>query len=162
MENYLQRKVQLIHFWKKQAQKESVIKGFIHTVESLHWKSINKIKDDFPTVSILKNNRLVFNLKGNQYRLIVSVRFLQERCYLAAEWMGTHAEYTNICKANLQYTITNYTDHSTHLLWPPRSNTALSTLQNSIQRMEKYWKNCFPIALRTRRSFLKLNYLHSC
>jgi len=57
MGNYAQRKVQLINSWKQQAQKESVIKGFLHTIESLQWGSLNQIKEDFPSVSIFKNKQ---------------------------------------------------------------------------------------------------------
>lgn len=112
MENHLNRKTSLTNFWKAQGEKKSIIDGFTNTIESLNWGSINEVKADIPSVSIIKNNRLVFNIKGRKYRLIATVIFIQNRCYIFPEWMGTHAEYTKICKANLQHTTTNYKDYT--------------------------------------------------
>jgi len=112
MGNYLRRKRYLNTFWEAKAQKEVTIDKFIRSIESLHWKSLHDIKHDYPKVSILKNNRLVFDLKGNKYRLIVSYLFYEDNCYLFVEWIGTHAEYTKICNKNIQHTIQNYSDYS--------------------------------------------------
>ena len=47
--------------------------------------------DDYPSASFLAENRVIFNIKGNTYRLVVKVRYQNE--IVLIEWVGTHAEY---------------------------------------------------------------------
>jgi len=49
------------------------------------------IKNNYRTASFLENNRVIFNIKGNEYRLVVKVRYENEIVYI--EWIGTHQEY---------------------------------------------------------------------
>jgi mRNA interferase HigB len=56
--------------------------------------SFNEIKKVYGNASIVNNNRVVFNIKGNDFCLIISVNFLQEECYVI--WFGTHKEYDKI------------------------------------------------------------------
>lgn len=55
---------------------------------------MHDIKKMFASASVLKNNRVVFNIKGNHYRLIASVWF--KAGYLYIKFIGTHAEYDTI------------------------------------------------------------------
>lgn len=48
----------------------------------------------YRNASIVGNNRVVFNIKGNDFRLVVSVNFMQQACYVI--WFGTHNEYDKI------------------------------------------------------------------
>ena len=59
-----------------------------------HFNNFNELKKVYGNASILTNNRVVFNIKGNDYRLIVSINFIQGNCYLI--WFGTHKEYDKI------------------------------------------------------------------
>jgi mRNA interferase HigB len=52
------------------------------------------IKQQYPSASILNNNRFVFNIKGNNYRLIVKINFDHQMVWI--RFIGTHAEYDKI------------------------------------------------------------------
>jgi mRNA interferase HigB len=60
-------------------------------VERTHWSSPQDVKDRYSTASFLGNNRIIFNIKGNSYRLVVKVLF--RNGIVLIEWGGTHAEY---------------------------------------------------------------------
>ncbi len=60
-------------------------------VEQAVWASPQDIKDRYASASFLGSNRVIFNIKGNSYRLVVKVRF--QNGIVMIEWGGTHAEY---------------------------------------------------------------------
>ncbi len=60
-------------------------------VEKATWSTPQDIKDRYATASFLSGNRVIFNIKGNSYRLAVKVRF--QNGIVLIEWGGTHAEY---------------------------------------------------------------------
>lgn len=60
-------------------------------VERAHWAGPQDVKDRFSTASFLGENRVIFNIKGNSYRLVVKVLFRNGIVFI--EWGGTHAEY---------------------------------------------------------------------
>lgn len=65
------------------------------------WRSMQDIKDQFGSASIIDSERVVFNIKGNDYRLIVAFDF--ERVTGFVKWIGTHAEYDKIDAAKVSY-----------------------------------------------------------
>lgn len=60
-------------------------------VEGATWSSPQDIKDRYASASFLGDHRVIFNIKGNSYRLVVKVRF--QNGIVMIEWGGTHAEY---------------------------------------------------------------------
>lgn len=58
------------------------------------FNNFNELKNVYRNASIVSNNRVVFNIKGNDFRLVVSINFLQQACYVI--WFGTHNEYDKI------------------------------------------------------------------
>ena len=58
------------------------------------FSNFNELKLIYGNASIVGNNRVVFNIKGNDFRLIVSINFIQNACYVI--WFGTHNEYDKI------------------------------------------------------------------
>ncbi|WP_158960713.1 type II toxin-antitoxin system HigB family toxin [Myroides fluvii] len=58
------------------------------------FKNFNELKRVYGNASIVNNNRVVFNIKGNDFRLVVSINFVQEACYVI--WFGSHQEYDKI------------------------------------------------------------------
>jgi mRNA interferase HigB len=60
-------------------------------VEAATWSTPQDIKDRYAAASFLGDNRVIFNIKGNNYRLVVKVRF--QNGIVMIEWGGTHAEY---------------------------------------------------------------------
>jgi mRNA interferase HigB len=81
-------------FWVKHADSEQQLTSWYRETEKAEWNSINELKTEYPNASILKGNRIVFNIKGNNYRLIVKFNFEFQICWI--RFIGTHAEYDKI------------------------------------------------------------------
>lgn len=84
----------LREFWIKHADCEQQLKSWYREAEKGEWKTINELKAEYPSASILKENRIVFNIKGNDYRLIVKFNFDFQIGWI--RFIGTHAEYDKI------------------------------------------------------------------
>jgi len=81
-------------FWIKYTDAEQPLKSWFEIVKASIWEKPNDIKEVFRSADILSNSRVVFNIKGNKYRLIVSVRYDLKIVYI--RFIGTHAEYDKI------------------------------------------------------------------
>jgi len=81
-------------FWEKQVNSELQLKTWYRETEKSNWSSLNDLKLEYPNASTLKDNRIVFNIKGNDYRLIVKFNF--EYQIARVRFIGTHAEYDKI------------------------------------------------------------------
>ena len=81
-------------FWIKYTDAEQPLKAWFEIVKASIWEKPNDIKEVFRSADILSNNRVVFNIKGNKYRLIVSLRYDLKIVYV--RFIGTHAEYDKI------------------------------------------------------------------
>ncbi|MFC2110805.1 type II toxin-antitoxin system HigB family toxin [Bacteroidota bacterium] len=81
-------------FWLKHADSEQQLKSWYRETEKAEWNNINDLKSEYPNASILKDNRIVFNIKGNNYRLIVKFNFEYQISWI--RFIGTHAEYDKI------------------------------------------------------------------
>lgn len=70
--------------------------------------NFNELKSVYGNASIVANNRVIFNIKGNDFRLIVSVNFNQLAAYII--WFGTHKEYDRIDAETIEFdtSILNY------------------------------------------------------
>ena len=62
-------------FWEKHEDCEQQFKAWFREAEKAEWENPNQIKEEYPRASILNENRVVFNIKGNNYRLIVKISF---------------------------------------------------------------------------------------
>jgi mRNA interferase HigB len=78
-------------FWEKQ---KNPLRAWYIEARRADWISPQDIKAAYPTASILRSNRIVFNVKGNTYRLVVAVNYEFQIVYI--RFIGTHAEYDNI------------------------------------------------------------------
>lgn len=87
-------KSRLRDFWEKHAESEQYLKTWYDTAKSANWFSPNDVKQTYISASILKNGRVVFNIKGNSYRLVVKFNF--ERQWAFIRFVGTHSEYDKI------------------------------------------------------------------
>lgn len=81
-------------FWEKHADSEQQLKAWYNEAEQAEWKTPNEIKKDYPSASILEDNRVVFNIKGNYYRLIVKINYSYGVVWV--RFIGTHAEYDKV------------------------------------------------------------------
>ena len=68
-------------------------------VEQAKWKNINHLKNEFPFADYVGNNRVVFDIKGNKYRIVVIIFFDGQKTYI--RFVGTHAEYDKINAKNI-------------------------------------------------------------
>ena len=78
-------------FWEKHEDCEQQLKSWFREVQKSEWGNPNQIKEEYPSASILNNNRVVFNIKGNNYRLIVKISFEYQMVWI--RFIGTHGEY---------------------------------------------------------------------
>jgi mRNA interferase HigB len=78
----------------KHADSEQYLKTWYGTAMSNNWKTPNDVKKSYANASVLKNERMVFNIKGNSYRLIVKFNF--EKQWNFIRFIGTHSEYDKI------------------------------------------------------------------
>lgn len=92
--NRIIAKKTLRDFWNKHSDCEEYLKTWYDTAKNSSWKSPADIKKTYSHASILGNNRVVFNIKGNSYRLIVKFNF--ERQWAFIRFIGTHAEYDKV------------------------------------------------------------------
>lgn len=72
---------------------EPTLAWYRHTLK-VNWTSPVDVKKDFGNASILKNGRVVFNIAGNKYRLIVQVNYAYQIIYI--RFIGTHVQYDKI------------------------------------------------------------------
>jgi mRNA interferase HigB len=84
----------LREFWERHADAEQALKAWYSDARQADWKSPNDIRQTYATASILANNRVVFNLRGNNYRLVVAMNYDFGIIYI--RFIGTHAEYNQI------------------------------------------------------------------
>ena len=68
--------------------------AWLAIVGRAQWRTPEDVKASYPKASILKGSRVVFNIKGNDYRLIASVQY--QAGVLAIRFFGTHAEYDKV------------------------------------------------------------------
>jgi mRNA interferase HigB len=73
---------------------EQALKAWWYEAKKAHWHHPGDIKAQYKNASILKGNRVVFNICGNKYRLIVHFHFNTQRGYI--RFIGTHKEYDKI------------------------------------------------------------------
>jgi len=81
-------------FWLKHPDCEQQLKSWFREAEKSMWVSPKSIVKYYPTASILENNRIVFNIKGNHYRLIVRINYDYGIVWI--RFIGTHAQYDKI------------------------------------------------------------------
>ncbi len=84
----------LREFWMKHSDCEQQLKSWYQEASKSEWGSLNDIKSEYPSASILQDNRVVFNIKGNSYRLIVRINFDYQMIWI--RFIGTHAEYDKV------------------------------------------------------------------
>ncbi len=84
----------LREFWEKHNDAEQPLKTWYKEASKSTWLNPSEIKSEYPKASILKAGRVVFNICGNKYRLVVDVNY--ERHWLFIRFIGTHSKYDNI------------------------------------------------------------------
>jgi mRNA interferase HigB len=84
----------LRQFWECHPDAEEPLLAWYREVEQDDWDTPAKVKAKYRSASIVANNRVVFNIKGNDYRLVVKINYSYRVVYI--RFVGTHAEYDTI------------------------------------------------------------------
>lgn len=84
----------LVEYYTKNPQSKQPLEDWYEVTKKAEWGNISDIRATFNTVDYVGNDRYVFNIKGNDYRLVVVIRFAKGRVYI--RFIGTHAEYDKI------------------------------------------------------------------
>jgi mRNA interferase HigB len=78
-------------FWERHPDAEQPLKAWYEEASNATWTQPADIKARYRSASVLKNRRVVFNIKGNDYRLIVAIAYKLQIVYV--KFVGTHQEY---------------------------------------------------------------------
>ena len=84
----------LREFWQKHPPAEIPLRSWYALASRADWRSPADIKGVYGSASFLANNRVVFNIKGNDYRLVVAIHY--NRGMMFIRYIGTHREYDQI------------------------------------------------------------------
>ncbi|MEO9806415.1 MAG: type II toxin-antitoxin system HigB family toxin [Reichenbachiella sp.] len=84
----------LVDYYSKHSTSKVALEDWYKKVNKAKWINLNQLKNDFLSADYVGNNRVVFNIKGNDYRLIAIIIYVSQKVYV--RWIGTHAEYDKI------------------------------------------------------------------
>ncbi len=82
-------------------QAEESLKALIYEVRYSEWNNANELKLKYGNASVISSKRVVFNIKGNDFRLIVDIEYKLKIVFIV--WFGTHAEYDEIDAKTVNY-----------------------------------------------------------
>lgn len=108
-----------VHLIKKQtiedyvgdyANSRSAFRIWLEAIKYAEWESTEDVRQTFGSADFLGNgtSRIVFNIGGNKFRMICHYHFGETEIHLYILWIGTHAEYTELCNNGSQYTIDSF------------------------------------------------------
>jgi mRNA interferase HigB len=82
--------------WEKAGREDSEqpLRSWYQEARQAEWQNPNEVKEQFRSASIVGNNRVVFNICGNKYRLVVKINYVAQWVFI--RFVGTHKEYDKI------------------------------------------------------------------
>jgi mRNA interferase HigB len=86
-------------FWEQHPDARQALQAWYHDAKTATWKTPADIKSNYRNASFVGNNRVVFNVKGNQYRVVAAMRYDHGIVYI--RFVGTHEEYDKIDAATV-------------------------------------------------------------
>lgn len=86
-------------FWNQHPDAQASLQAWYTDVKQAEWKTPTEIKNLYRNASFVANNRVVFNIKGNKYRLVVAVQYEYGLVYI--RFVGTHLEYDKLDAATI-------------------------------------------------------------
>ena len=92
-------------YWEKYPAAKQAILSWYEETEKAEWNNPNQLKEHFPIASIINSKRVVFNIHGNAFRLIVDIEYRLKIVFIV--WFGTHKEYDVIDVKQINYAKTN-------------------------------------------------------
>ena len=100
MLNIITRKT-LIDYYKKYPTASTALQEWYHELEKSEFSNFNELKKVYGNASIVADDRVVFNIMGNTFRLVVRIVFDYRAVQI--KWFGTHAEYDKIDVVSIQH-----------------------------------------------------------
>jgi mRNA interferase HigB len=91
----------LLHYCRLYPQAATALKQWYLEIQDKEFRNFNELKAQYGHASIVADDRVVFNIMGNQYRLIVRVVF--DYKVLQIKWFGSHADYDKTDVSTVQY-----------------------------------------------------------
>ena len=89
----------LREFWEHHADAQPALRAWYREAKGASWKSFQDIKQSHRSADCLPGHRVVFDIKGNSYRLVVRIHYNTGRVYI--RFIGTHAAYDKINAATI-------------------------------------------------------------
>jgi mRNA interferase HigB len=97
----LTRFVESLKGQKGQRAVKGALDAWFHEVRRARWENSAEVKKSYATASIVSADRMVFNIKGNDYRMVVAIDYGRQIVFV--KWIGTHANYNRIDARTVQY-----------------------------------------------------------
>ena len=91
----------IIYYTEQYPQAKNQLLNWLKEFESASFNSFNELKEKHRNASVVAKHRIIFNIKGNSFRLIISINFHTKAAYVI--WFGSHEEYDNIDVAAIPY-----------------------------------------------------------
>jgi len=95
----------LKYYWEEFPKAQQSLFSWYEEVEEATWNNPNELKAYYRNASILTDKRVVFNIHGNNFRLIVDIEYRLKIVFVV--WFGTHAQYDKIDAKKVNYAKTN-------------------------------------------------------
>lgn len=95
----------LKEYWEEFPQVEQSLLSWYEEVNKVEWNNPNELKMQYGNASILTDKRVIFNIHGNSYRLIVDIEYRLKIVFVV--WFGTHKEYDKIDAKEVRYVKTH-------------------------------------------------------
>ena len=92
-------------YWDGAPGSEQALKAWVQEVQKHDWHHSGELKMTYRNASIISAKRVVFNIKGNSYRLIVDVEYRLKIVFIV--WIGTHEDYDSLDVKKVKYDTTN-------------------------------------------------------
>ena len=80
---------------------DTALRAWLHEAERARWETPADVKKAYATASVIDGERMVFNIKGNDYRLVTAIDYTRQTVFI--KWIGSHAEYDEIDVRTVQY-----------------------------------------------------------
>lgn len=95
----------LKQFWEKVPDTKQSLLPWYEEAETAFWNNPNELKTQYINASVISDKRVVFNIHGNKYRLIVDIEYRLKIVFIV--WLGTHKQYDKIDAKKINYVKTN-------------------------------------------------------
>jgi mRNA interferase HigB len=91
----------VLYYCEKYPPARIALLTWYHEFSNQDFKNFHELKAVYGNVSLVRQNRVIFNIKGNDFRLIISINFRRAAAYII--WFGTHTEYNKIDAGSISF-----------------------------------------------------------